>query len=113
VRADDEEQLMSERNEIEIRSMGLQDGAAVARLAQRDTAEVPPAPLIGGIVDGRLVAVRSLATGASVADPFRHTAEIRSLLAERAAQQDGRGRRVFGRLRRRFGGDIPARPASA
>ena len=71
---------------IEIRELGLEDGAAVARLAELDTAEVPSSPLLGGIVQGQLVAARSLVTGESIADPFRQTAEIRSLLAKRAAQ---------------------------
>ena len=45
----------------------------------------------------------------SVADPFRHTAEIRSLLAERARQlRGGRGRGLLSRLR----GRSPASPPS-
>jgi hypothetical protein len=107
------EQLMTDRNEIEIRLLGVQDGAAVAQLAELDTAEVPAAPLIGGIVDGQLVAARSLTTGESIADPFRHTAEIRSLLAERAGQRRrGRGRGLLTGLRERLGGDVPATSAS-
>ena len=77
---------MEDRDAIEIRKLGLQDGAAVARLAELDTAAIPPSPLLGGIVDGRLTVAHSLATGESIADPFRHTAELRSLLSERAAQ---------------------------
>jgi hypothetical protein len=104
---------MRDRNEIEIRLLGLQDGAAVARLAELDTAEVPAAPVIGGIVEGQLVAARSLATGDSIADPFRHTAEVRALLAERAVQQrDGRGRGLLSRMRRGIGADVPAPSAS-
>ena len=73
---------MADQTTIEIRMLGLEDGAALAHLAQLDTADTPAAPLLGGIVEGRLVAAHSLATGRSIADPFRHTAEVRSLLAE-------------------------------
>jgi hypothetical protein len=71
---------------VEIKKLGVEDGTALARLAQLDTAAVPPTPVLGGIVDGRLVAAYSLTTGESIADPFTHTAEIRSLLSERAVQ---------------------------
>jgi hypothetical protein len=95
---------------IEIRMLGLEDGAAVARLAQLDTADAPPSPVLGAIVDGRLVAAHSVATGESVADPFRHTAQIRSLLTERARQVRGRRRRgLLSRLRGGLGGEIAIR----
>ena len=101
---------MVDHGAIEIRSLVPEDGAALERLAQADTTDPPPSPLIGGIVDGRLVVAHSLATGGSIADPFRPTAEIRSLLAARAAQLRGRGshRRRLRRLRRRLRGDIAA-----
>jgi hypothetical protein len=100
---------------IEIRLLNPQDRPAVTRLAELDTAEAPPSPLLGGIVDGRLLAAHSLATGESIADPFRPTAEIRALLARRASQTpSGGGRRgVLDRLRKRLGGEIPARPGRA
>jgi hypothetical protein len=107
------EQLMTDRSEIEIRLLGIQDRAAVARLADLDTADVPSAPLMGGIVDGKLVAARSLTTGDSIADPFRHTAAIRSLLAERAGERrHGHGRGLLTGLRQRLGGDVAAPSAS-
>jgi hypothetical protein len=105
------EHEMPDANTIEIRLLGLEDGAALARLAELDTAEPPTIPLLGGIVDGRLVAAYSLATGESIADPFRPTAEIRSLLARRARQLCGsRGPGLLRRLRRRLGTEISARP---
>lgn len=101
---------MADQTTIEIRMLGLEDGAALARLAQLDTADAPPTPLLGGIVGGRLVAAHSLANGRSIADPFRQTAEIRSLLAERAGQlRGGRGRGVLNRLR----GQLAMRPRAA
>jgi hypothetical protein len=99
-----EEREMTDGATIEIRLLGLEDGAALARLAELDTSEPPPFPVLGGIVDGRLVAALSLSTRHSIADPFRHTAEIRSLLAKRARQlREGRGHRLFARLRGRLG----------
>ena len=105
---------MTDRNRIEIRLLGADDGAALARLAELDTSDAPPHPLLGGIVDGRLVAAHSLSTGRAIADPFRHTAEIRSLLAERAGQLRGyRGHWLLGPLRARLGGGLPAQPGQA
>jgi hypothetical protein len=99
---------------IEIRMLGLEDGAAVARLAQLDTADAPPSPLLGAIVEGRLVAAHSLATGESIADPFRPTAQIRSLLAERVGQvHGGRRRGLLRRLRGRLRGEIAVPPGPA
>jgi hypothetical protein len=107
------EQRMTNRDTIEIRILGLEDGAALRRLAQIDTASPPPAPVLGGIVDGRLVAAHSLTSGESIADPFRHTAGIRSLLAERAGQlRGGSARGLLNRVRGRLGGEIAA-PAGA
>jgi hypothetical protein len=101
------EREMIDRDAIEIRLLGLEDGAAVARLADLDTAEPPASPLLGAIVDGRLLAAHSMATGASIADPFRHTAKVRSLLAERARQVRGdRKRGPFWRLRERTTGEL-------
>jgi hypothetical protein len=95
---------------IEIRPLGVDDGAQLDRLAELDTADTPHSPVLGAIVEGRLVAAHSLATGESIADPFRPTAEIRSLLARRARQLRGGGldRGLLRRVRRRFGGDIAA-----
>jgi hypothetical protein len=105
---------MAHTESIEIRMLGLEDGAAVARLAQLDTADAPPSPLLGAIVEDRLVAAHSLPTGESIADPFRHTAQIRSLLRERAGQvSGGRRRGLLGRLRGRLGGEIAVPPGAA
>jgi hypothetical protein len=108
------EREMTDRDTIEIRLLGLDDGTVLARLAELDTSRPPPSPLLGAIVDGRLVAAHSLATGESIADPFRRTAEIRSLLAMRAHQlRSGRGRGLLGRLRGPLNDQIVARPEPA
>ncbi len=62
------------------------DHAALVRLAQRDSAEVPQGELIGAEVDGSLVAAISVGNRRVVADPFTPTEGVRSLLQLRAAQ---------------------------
>ena len=105
---------MTNQDTIEIRLLDIEDEAALERLADVETASIPPAPVLGGIVEGRLVAAHSLATGESIADPFRHTAQIRSLLSQRARQMRGSGGRgPLNRLRRMLGGEIGARPKAA
>jgi hypothetical protein len=102
---------MTDRNTIEIRLLGLEDGAALARLAELDTADLPPTPVLGGILDGRLVAAHSLATGESIADPFLPTAEVRSLLANRARQLPcHRGRGLLSRVRGWLRGEFAPQP---
>ena len=76
-----EREMQIDQEQIEIRLLNGEDSGELVRLAQRDTAELPPQPLLGGIVDGQLVAAHSLASGQSIADPFRRTAEIQELLA--------------------------------
>lgn len=62
------------------------DHAAVVRIAERDSADVPAGELIGAEVDGSLVAAISLSDHDVIADPFARTAGVRSLLELRAAQ---------------------------
>ena len=102
-------------NEITIKMLDDGDGEQLARLAQRDSAQVPFGRLLGASVDGHLVAVRSLATGSVIADPFFPSTEIQALLARRAEQlrstNSHRGlRRLFGRRSR---GALPASPPGA
>ena len=62
------------------------DARALARLAALDSAAVPPAPLLVAEVGEELRAAVSLRDGSAVADPFRPTAYLLSLLRTRAAQ---------------------------
>ncbi len=62
------------------------DRAAVVRLAALDSSTPLEGPVLGLELDGRLVAAVSLADGASIADPFRRTAEARDLLDLRVKQ---------------------------
>lgn len=56
------------------------DGAAIRRLAELDSAPVPAGDLLVAESDGALVAAHAPVTGATIADPFRHTAQVVELL---------------------------------
>jgi hypothetical protein len=73
------------QNMIEIRPAHPDDERALTRLGQLDSARVPPAPLLLALKGGELRAAISLATGAAIADPFAHTAQLVELLRTRAA----------------------------
>jgi hypothetical protein len=72
-------------SQITIRPGYAADDAALIRLASLDSAAVPAQPLLVAEVDGELSAALSLRDGASIADPFRPTAEIVALLRAHAA----------------------------
>jgi len=56
------------------------DADELRRLAERDSAALPPGPHLVAVREGNLEAAISLRSGAIVADPFRRTAETRELL---------------------------------
>jgi hypothetical protein len=99
-----ERQMNTDQQTIEIRVLAAEDSPELRRLAELDTAEPPPQPVLGGTVAGRLVAAHSLATNQQIADPFRPTAEVRALLARRAHQlrDGGPDRGLLGSVRRRW-----------
>jgi hypothetical protein len=68
-----------------IRAARGSDGAALSRLAALDSAHVPGGELLVAETDGSLVAAHAPATGATIADPFRHTAELVELLELRGS----------------------------
>jgi hypothetical protein len=89
---------------ITIRRLGPADREAVEAIAQRDSEKVPFGDLIGAEVEGRLLAATAIATGATIADPFSRTAEVRDLLELRAQQLTAReaaGQRSGRRMRAR------------
>lgn len=100
-----------------IRRIDDADRAEVELLAQRDSARVPDHPLLGIEVEGRLVAVTSLAGGQTVADPFIRTDEVRAMLELRAAQlRRSNGRRGGGariRIRGRSRASLAGSPPGA
>ena len=63
-----------------IRSANGSDGVALRRLAGLDSARVPAGDLLVAETDGALVAAHAPGTGATIADPFRQTAEVVELL---------------------------------
>lgn len=70
---------------VTIRFAYPDDAAAVRHLAALDSKPVPSGPLLVAEVAGELWAAVSVAGEAeSVADPFRHTAELVELLRDRA-----------------------------
>ena len=107
--------MQNEQITTEIRFLGADDSDELARLAELDTTTPPPSPVLGGIVDGQLVAAHSLATGESIADPFQRTDELRSRLARRAGELDGGDPSRTVRLRngyeRRVDGSTATQPA--
>lgn len=70
---------------VTIRPGYADDHLALVRLAALDSAAIPAAPLLVAELDGELSAALSLADGASIADPFRPTADIVALLRAHAA----------------------------
>lgn len=71
---------------IVIRRSRAGDHSAVARLARLDSKPVPAGPLLVAEVDGELEAALPVLGGPAVANPFRPTAHLVSLLALRARQ---------------------------
>jgi hypothetical protein len=71
---------------ISIRRLEPGDRPALARVAERDSGDPPSGDALGAELDGRLIAAVSIASGASVADPFTRTAEAVEMLKLRAAQ---------------------------
>ena len=67
-----------------IRAARGSDGPALRRLAELDSRPVPAGELLVAESNDEMVAALSVETGARVADPFRHTADVVDLLAYRA-----------------------------
>jgi hypothetical protein len=72
---------------VTLRAGRPDDAADLARLAARASRAVPPGPLLLAEEDGVLRAVLSLATGASVADPFAPSAHLVTLLRRHATRR--------------------------
>jgi len=86
---------------VTIRFSHAGDDAEIARLAQLDSAPTPQGRLLVAEVAGELWAAVPLDGGRAVADPFRHTQQLVSLLELRRLQT---GRRTAVRRwpRRRY-----------
>jgi alpha-beta hydrolase superfamily lysophospholipase len=89
-----------QRGELRIRAAVEADMRAVVRLARLDSSRPPVGTILVGEDAGEIVAALSVEDGAVVADPFRATAPVVTMLRLRAEQlSEGRDR---GRPRRRF-----------
>lgn len=72
--------------DVTIRFSRPDDAAKIAGLAQLDSARLPQGPLLVAEVAGELRAALPVDGGAAVADPFRHTLGLVSLLEVRRRQ---------------------------
>jgi hypothetical protein len=82
---------------VTIRAARPEDHDGLAQLAELDERRLGDGPWLLAEVDGWLAAALDLSDGATVADPFRPSAHLRSLLATRAAQMRTAPRRFFRR----------------
>jgi hypothetical protein len=77
--------LLPASSPVVIRTARGSDAPALRRLAALDSARVPSGDLLVAETDGAMVAAHSPATGATIADPFRRTADLVGLLELRGA----------------------------
>jgi len=70
---------------VVIRAARGSDGDSLRRLAALDSARVPTGDVLIAEAGGAVVAAHSPTTGATIADPFRRTAEVVELLELRGA----------------------------
>lgn len=110
-------QTHTTQDEMTIRMLGAADAAAVATLAERDSAPLPQLPLLGAELGGKLIAAMPL-TGSreqAIADPFSSSADAVALLETRVRQLHGGSRRRLrlGALVPRNRGTLPSSPPGA
>jgi hypothetical protein len=70
---------------VVIRAARGSDGDSLRRLAALDSARVPAGDVLVAEAEGAVVAAHSPTSGATIADPFRRTAEVVQLLELRGA----------------------------
>jgi hypothetical protein len=81
---------------LTIRWAGPDDAEGLDVLAELDEAPIPPAPLMLGFVDDELWAAVSVSSGAAICDPFKPSAEVARLVAERGRDLTVPGRSGLG-----------------
>ena len=97
-----EEMVEPANRQISIHAVTDADRPAVERLAALDSSAVPTGDVLVAEVAGEPVAAIEVATGTTVADPFRRTADSVELLRARARhllEAEATTRRRFPRLR--------------
>jgi hypothetical protein len=82
------------RTPLTLRLADASDQSALTKLAQRDSAPIPPGPHLVAVREGRIDAALSLSTGELIADPFRRTAELGALLRCHAGPRPVRPREL-------------------
>jgi hypothetical protein len=98
---------------VTIRMAVPADAAALRRLAELDSAPAPkPVPMLVAEVHGELRAALPLDGGPPIADPFRRTAEVVTILSERARQLARPTRRRTRRRWRPFSAPTPVPPGA-
>ena len=85
--------------EIVIRAARDEDMGEVARVAGRDTGDLPGGPILVAKVGTDVRAAISLEDGAVIADPFHRTAELVQMLKIRAGSVSRARRNHLGRRR--------------
>jgi len=89
-------------SEITIRAARAEDMSEIARVAGRDTGDLPAGPVLVAKVGSDVRAAISLTDGAVIADPFHRTAELVQMLRIRAgAVARSRNRHIAPRRRSR------------
>ena len=71
---------------VTMRVAGPADVPAIERLAALDSQQAPSGEVLVAEVGGELRAAVDIDAGTTIADPFRPTSDVVSLLQERAAQ---------------------------
>ncbi len=87
---------------VTLRLARLEDGRRLAVLAELDSTRPPTGPILLAEVEDQLVAAIGLEQERVIADPFRPTSEVVTLLRERARQLSSEAR--SGTWRRRWAG---------
>lgn len=101
----------SEPAEIIIRAARSEDMGEIARVAGRDTHELPAQPLLVAKVGEDVRAAISLSDGAFVADPFHRTSELVQMLKIRAGAVNGACHGEIASIRNRRRRSVAARAA--
>jgi hypothetical protein len=78
---------MTNRSIIALRPAAPDEDSVLRRLADLDSAAPLRGPVLLALTDGEPVAALSLSDGRAVADPFRPTAELITLLRDDAARR--------------------------
>ncbi len=85
-------------NALTIRPADLADLAGLDRLAALDSARPPTGDVLVAEVGGELWAAVEVDTGAAIADPFRPSGDLVTLLRHHARNGERRERRALRRL---------------